>query len=143
MTHWMFNEEHNMFRNTIRKFVEKEVVPFVDEWEVAGEVPRSMFKRLGQLGYLGTKFPVEYGGAGSDLIMDAIFNEELTKCGSGGIGASIVAHIGIALTPIWRFGNHDQKIKYLKPGIEGKKLPHWVLPNRMLEVMYLQLPREQ
>ncbi|MFF3101584.1 acyl-CoA dehydrogenase family protein [Viridibacillus arvi] len=122
MTHWMFNEEHNMFRNTIRKFVEKEVVPFVDEWEVAGEVPRSMFERLGQLGYLGTKFPVEYGGAGSDLIMDAIFNEELTKCGSGGIGASIVAHIGIALTPIWRFGNHDQKIKYLKPGIEGKKI---------------------
>ncbi|KAA0965202.1 acyl-CoA dehydrogenase [Sporosarcina sp. ANT_H38] len=122
MTHWMFTEEHNMFRNSVKKFVEKEITPFVEEWEEAGEVPRSVFERVGELGYLGTKFPVEYGGAGSDLIMDAIFNEELTKCGSGGIGASIVAHIGIALTPIWRFGNHEQKLKYLQPGVEGKKI---------------------
>jgi len=122
MTHWMFTEEHKMFRNSVRKFVEKEIVPFVEEWEAAGEVPRSMFERVGELGYFGTKFPVEYGGAGSDLIMDAIFNEELTKCGSGGISASIVGHIAIALTPIWRFGNHEQKLKYLQPGIEGKKI---------------------
>ncbi|WP_342512893.1 acyl-CoA dehydrogenase family protein [Sporosarcina sp. FSL K6-1522] len=122
MTHWMFTEEHKMFRDAVRKFVEKEIIPFVEEWEEAGAVPRSVFERVGALGYLGTKFPVEYGGVGSDLIMDGIFNEELTKCGSGGIGAAIVAHIGIALTPIWRFGNHEQKLKYLQPGIEGKKI---------------------
>ncbi|PIC97909.1 acyl-CoA dehydrogenase family protein [Sporosarcina sp. P29] len=122
MTHWMFNEDHNMFRKSVSRFVEKEIVPFVEEWEKAGEVPRSLFEQTGELGFLGTKFPVEYGGAGSDLIMDAVFIEELIKCGSGGVGASIAAHIGIAMTPIWNFGNDEQKKKYLQPGIEGKQI---------------------
>lgn len=122
MSHWMFNEDHKMFRKSVSKFVEKEVVPFVEEWEKAGEVPRTLFERMGELGFLGTKFPTEYGGSGADLIMDAIFNEELIKCGSGGVGASIAAHVGIAMTPIWKFGNHEQKKKYLQPGIEGKKV---------------------
>ncbi|PID20220.1 acyl-CoA dehydrogenase [Sporosarcina sp. P3] len=122
MAHWMFNEDHHMFRKSVSKFVEKEIVPFVEEWEKAGEVPRCLFEQMGELGFLGTKFPVEYGGAGSDLIMDAVFNEELIKCGSGGVGASIAAHIGIAMTPIWKFGNDEQKKKYLQPGIEGKQI---------------------
>lgn len=122
MTHWIFTEEHNIFRNSVKKFVEKEIIPFVEDWEREGEVPRSVFERLGELGYLGIKFPEEYGGAGSTLTMDAVLGEEILKCGSAGVASSILGHIGIALTPIWRFGNHEQKLKYLQPGIEGKKV---------------------
>jgi acyl-CoA dehydrogenase len=122
MTHWIFDDEHIQFRKSIRRFVENEMVPFIESWEEAGEVPRRLFNRLGELGYLGIKFPVMYGGAGSDLIMESVLIEELAKCGSGGVGASILAHIGIALTTVWHFGNHDQKVKYLQPGITGEKI---------------------
>lgn len=119
MGHWIFNEEHEMFRKTIRKFVQKEVSPNVEKWEKNGEVPRSLFKRMAELGYLGIKFPTEYGGSGLDLITEAVFIEELVKCGAGGVQATIGTHTGIALTKIWKFGNHEQKVKYLVPGIEG------------------------
>lgn len=122
MTHWIFTEEHEQFRQSVRRFVEKEMTPYVERWEKEGSVPRSLFERLGELGYLGIKFPEEDGGVGADLIMDAVFTEELTKCGSGGVGAAIGAHTGIAMTTIWRFGNKQQKQKYMKPGIEGKKI---------------------
>lgn len=122
MSHWIFSEEHEQFRRTVRKFVEKEMTPHIEKWEKEGAVPRSLFERLGELGYLGIKFPVEYGGAGTDLMMEAVFTEELTKCGSGGAAAAIGAHTGIAMTTIWRFGNHQQKNKYLQPGIQGRKI---------------------
>lgn len=122
MSHWMFTEEHNIFRNAVKKFVEKEIKPNVNEWETIGETPRSLFKKCGELGYFGIKFPEEYGGIGADHIMEAVFIEEITKCGAGGVGASIVAQSGIALTPLWRFGNDKQKNKYLKPGILGERI---------------------
>jgi acyl-CoA dehydrogenase len=122
MTHWMFQEEHEMFRKTVKKFVEKEITPHVEKWEENGEAPRELFERLGELGYLGIKYPKEYGGLGLDFLMESVFMEELTKCGSGGIGAAIGAHIGIATTPVWRFGTHEQKKKYLAPAIQGKMI---------------------
>ncbi|HZG71265.1 MAG TPA: acyl-CoA dehydrogenase family protein [Chondromyces sp.] len=122
MGHWIFNEEHNMFRQSIRKFIAKEVTPYVEEWEKNGEVPRSLFERMAQLGYLGIKFPVEYGGSDMDLITEAVFIEELVKCGAGGVQAAIGSHTGIALTKIWKFGNEEQKQKYLVPGILGEKI---------------------
>jgi acyl-CoA dehydrogenase len=122
MTHWMFQEHHEMFRKSVKKFVEKEITPHVEEWEENGEVPRELFERLGELGYLGIKYPKEYGGLGLDFIMESVFIEELTKCGSGGIGAAIGAHIGIATTPIWCLGTHEQKKKYLTPAIQGKMI---------------------
>ncbi|MEK3937334.1 acyl-CoA dehydrogenase family protein [Sporosarcina sp. FSL W7-1349] len=122
MSHWIFTEEHEQFRQSVRKFVEKEMIPHIEKWEKDGGVPRKLFERMGDLGYLGIKFPEKYGGAESDLMMEAVFTEELTKCGSGGAAAAIGAHTGIAMTTIWRFGNEQQKVKYLKPGIEGKKI---------------------
>lgn len=120
MGHWIFTEEHEMFRKTVRSFLEKEVAPHVNKWEKEGQVPRSLFKRLGELGYLGIKFPKEYGGSELDLITEAVFIEELARITSGGIGASIGAHTTIAMTNIWRYGSHEQKEKYLAPGIRGE-----------------------
>lgn len=118
--HWMFQEEHEIFRKAVRRFVDKEISPHIERWEQEGQVPRSLFKRCGELGYLGIKYPEEYGGMGSDFIMETVFVEELMNCGSGGVSASIGGHVGIASTPIWRFGNEEQKRKYLIPSVKGE-----------------------
>ncbi|OZI10775.1 acyl-CoA dehydrogenase [Bacillaceae bacterium SAS-127] len=145
MTHWIFQEEHQMFRKAVKGFVEKEITPHVEEWEQQGEVPRDIFKRLGELGYLGIKFPEEYGGMGSDLIMETVFTEELTKCGSGGISSSIGAHINIAATPIWRFGSYEQKRKYLSPSIQGDMIAALGItePNAGSDVSSIQTKAEK
>ena len=78
-----------------------------------------MFGRLAELCYIGLKFPPEYGGDG-DLVADAVFVEELSRCGSGGLAAGIGAHQGIALPPINRFGTEEQKQRFLVPGIRGE-----------------------
>jgi acyl-CoA dehydrogenase len=111
-----------MFRRSVRKFVEKEIIPHVEVWEKAGEVPRSLFLRAGELGFLGVKFPEEYGGSDAGYITDAVFLEELSRCGAGGVAAALGAHTSIAMTPVWRFGSHEQKEKYLAPGIRGETI---------------------
>ncbi len=122
MTHWLFTEEHEMFRKAVRSFVKKEISPYVEAWERAEAIPREVYRRLGEMGYYGIKFPQEYGGSGADLITDAVFLEEFSKCGSGGVGAGLCAQSAIALTPIWRCGTDEQKRKYLAPGIRGEKI---------------------
>lgn len=119
MAHWIFTDEHQMFRDSIKKFVANEIIPNVEKWEQDGEVPRDLYKRMGELGYLGIKFPEKYGGLELDYITEAIFTEEMTKSGAGGVNAAIGAHIGIAMTNIWKYGNNEQKEKYLIPGIKG------------------------
>lgn len=114
-----FTARHEALRADIRGFVETELLPHAAEWEQARSFPDELFARLAQLGYLGLKFPVRYGGAG-DPVADAVFVEELARCGSGGLAAGIGAHSGIALPPIWRFGTEEQKQRYLVPGIRGE-----------------------
>jgi acyl-CoA dehydrogenase len=114
-----FTAEHEEFRAAVRRFVQTELRPHAREWEDARWFPSDVFARLGELGYIGLKFPIEYGGDG-DLIADAVFVEELAWCGSGGLAAGIGAHSGIALPPIWKFGTEDQKQRYLVPGIRGE-----------------------
>jgi acyl-CoA dehydrogenase len=116
-----FTEEHEEFRRAVRRFVETELLPHAPEWEAAGWFPNDVFRRLAELGYIGLKFPPEYGGDG-DPVADAVFAEELARCGSGGLAAGIGAHCGIALPPIWRFGSEEQKQRYLVPGIRGEKI---------------------
>lgn len=122
MTHWMFTESHNIFRKAVQRFIKKEITPYVEEWEKAGEIPRTLFKKVGELGYFGIKFPEKYGGINAGYIMETVLIEELAKCGAGGIGASLIAQSGIALTTIDQFGNDTQKERYLKPGIAGEKI---------------------
>jgi acyl-CoA dehydrogenase len=116
-----FTDEHEQFRAAVRRFVETELYPRSQEWEEARWFPNEVFGRLAELGYIGLKFPEEYGGDG-DSVADAVFVEELSRCGSGGLAAGIGAHCGIALPPIWRFGTEEQKQRYLVPGIRGEKL---------------------
>jgi acyl-CoA dehydrogenase len=116
-----FSAEHEEFRATVRRFVLTELYPRAKEWVEARWFPDDVFARLGALGYLGLKFPPQYGGDG-DPVADAVFVEELAWCGSGGLAAGIGAHAGIALPPIWKFGSEEQKQRYLAPGIRGEKI---------------------
>jgi acyl-CoA dehydrogenase len=116
-----FTEEHEEFRRTVRRFVENELLPHSQEWEEAHWFPNEVFGLLAEHGYIGLKFPPEYGGDG-DPVADAVWVEELARCGSGGVSAGLGAHAGIALPPIWKFGTEEQKQRWLVPGIRGEKI---------------------
>ena len=77
-----FGEEHEELRQTVRRFVRNEIAPHVDEWEEAREFPRELFARCGELGFLGLKFPEEYGGQGGTYVHDAVWLEELSRSGA-------------------------------------------------------------
>ena len=117
-----FTDEHEQLREAIRRFVAKELRPHVGEWEDAGWFPNEVFTRMAELGYLGLKYPEQYGGQGGDHVHDAVLVEELTGAGSGGLSAGIGAHIGIATPPIWKFGTEEQKERFLAPAIRGERI---------------------
>jgi acyl-CoA dehydrogenase len=117
-----FEPEHEGLREEIRRFVAEELRPHSAEWEEARWFPDGVFRRMGELGLLGLKYPVEYGGRGGGYVEDAILSEELGRCGSGGLAAGIGAHVGIATPPVWKFGTDDQKERFLAPAIRGEKI---------------------
>src|SRR4029079_3500409 len=118
-----FDSEHEELRETVRRFVTKEIAPNVDDWEAAREFPRDLYARCAELGFLGLKFPEAYGGQGGTHLHDAIWVAELARSGgSGGVGAGLNAHASIALPPIFNFGTEEQKRRWLVPGIAGEKI---------------------
>jgi alkylation response protein AidB-like acyl-CoA dehydrogenase len=118
-----FGAEHEELRETVTRFVQKEITPNVDEWEAAREFPRELFARCAELGFLGLKFPEELGGQGGTHLHDAVWVEELARSGgSGGVAAGLNAHASIAMPPIFNFGTDEQKQRWLVPGIAGEKI---------------------
>ncbi len=117
-----FTDEHEELRESIRRFVERELAPHAQEWERAEWFPDEVFPKLATHGFLGLKYPEAYGGQGGDYLHDAILIEELTRTGSGGTAAGIGAHVNIATPPIWKFGTEEQKQRYLAPAIRGEKI---------------------
>jgi acyl-CoA dehydrogenase len=116
MTHRLFTDEHEMLRKAVRAFVEREVTPQVREWEDAGRIPRTFWRRMGELGFLGLDFPVEYGGAGGDFVSSVVLGEEMARCRSGGVAFSVLVHTDMSSPWLTRYGSEAQKRKYL-PGI--------------------------
>lgn len=117
-----FTEEHDKFRKEIRHFFETEVRPFANEWEEQGYFPRSILKRMGELGYLGLSYPKEVGGRGDDYFMSVVMAEEKARCGAGGFGMGIAVQTDMATPPILEFGTEDQIERFLIPAIRGDKL---------------------
>jgi acyl-CoA dehydrogenase len=117
-----FADEHRQLRDAVRRFVDTELRPHAEEWEDARWFPNDVFVRMAELGYLGLKYPEEYGGEGGDSLHDAVLTEELPRAGSGGLSAGIGAHIGIATPPVFKFGTEDQKQRFLAPAIRGEKI---------------------
>src|SRR2546427_12745665 len=100
-----------MLRKSVRAFVEKEVAPRVDEWEAAGQIPKSFWRRLGEVGFLGLEFPVEYGGGGGDFLSCGGVGGEEAACRAGG-GAFRVG-VDTGMSPPWlpRLGEYVAKAK--------------------------------
>ena len=122
MTSTPFTPEHDMLRRTIRSFVEREVTPQVDAWEDAGRIPRSLWRRMGELGFLGLDFPTEYGGGGGDFFSSVVLGEEMARCRSGGVAFSVLVHTDMSSPWLVRFGTDQQKRKYLPSIIAGETI---------------------
>ncbi len=112
-----YTAEHSIFRESLRKFLEKEIVPHVEEWEEAGIVPKSAWKKMGDQGFLGTNVPEEYGGSGVDFLYSVIICEEMTRCNFAGLAASL--HSDIIVPYIIAFGSEEHKKKYLPGCVTG------------------------
>jgi acyl-CoA dehydrogenase len=116
-----FGKAHDMIRRSVREFVRKEVKPFIDEWEEAGEIPRKVHQKAGETGILGIGYPDELGGTPGDIFFTVAANEEIMRSGSGGFAASL-GTLHIALPPIVRRGGDDQKEKFVRPVIRGERI---------------------
>jgi len=117
-----YTQDHEIFRDSVRRFVEKEIRPYVDEWDEAGEFPRALYRRAAEAGVLGLGFPEEYGGTPApDPFYNIILTEELTRAGSGGVIASLMS-LGIGLPPVVHLGTEDQKRRFVPPVMAGEKI---------------------
>ncbi|WP_257456308.1 acyl-CoA dehydrogenase family protein [Archangium lipolyticum] len=118
----LYQEEHEAFRRTVRAVVEKELKPFAREWEEKEEFPRELYTRFAELGFFGLKYPEEYGGSNAGELYEAVLLEEMGRCGSGGVAASLSAQHTIATGPLHKYGTEDQKRRFLVPAIRGEKI---------------------
>jgi acyl-CoA dehydrogenase len=116
----LFNEEHDMWRETVRRFVDKEIVPFHDQWEKDGVVPRELWLKAGAEGMLCCTVPIEYGGLGLDYLFDVILFEELWKVGASAPGFLI--HTDLVATYILSHGTPEQKAHWLPKMVSGEAI---------------------
>ena len=114
-----FTEEHEMFRKSVRDFVEKEILPNADLWEEEENFPSELFKKMGDLGFLGIRYPEKYGGSELDVFYTVILCEELARGRAGGVALAIMVQTDMATPPIAIIGNHEQQEKFLAPAIRG------------------------
>lgn len=118
MERTIFTKEHDLFRDQFRKWLEKEVVPFHEKWEEQQQVPREIWRRAGELGFLCPSQSEEYGGMGGDFLYNAIVTEEVARAGTSGLALSL--HSDIIAPYIETFGSEAQKKKYLPKAASGE-----------------------
>jgi acyl-CoA dehydrogenase len=116
-----FGPAHQMVRRSVKEFVDKEIVPHIDDWEEMNEFPRDLYKKAGDVGILGIGYPEEYGGTPGDIFFQIAAWEEIMRCGSGGVAAGL-GSLNIAIPPIISHGTDEQKEHFVKPVILGNKI---------------------
>jgi alkylation response protein AidB-like acyl-CoA dehydrogenase len=117
-----FTEEHQLFRASFRDFLQKEVVPYIEQWEKTGTIDRFIWKKFGEMGFFGINYPTQYGGLSLDLFYTVIFLEELQKIKSSGFAAAMWAHVYLAMTHLNAEGSEAIKQEYLTASITGDKI---------------------
>jgi acyl-CoA dehydrogenase len=117
----MFTPGHQAFRATVRRYVEREVLPHVDAWDEAGEFPRALYRSAAHLGLLGLGFPEQYGGVAGDLLHELVMIEELSRAASGGLLASLFSHT-IGAPPIVAGGSAELRARVLPAILAGDKI---------------------
>ncbi|SFQ23434.1 acyl-CoA dehydrogenase family protein [Pseudomonas borbori] len=116
----LFEKEHDMFRETVRKFIDKEIAPFHQQWEVDGIVPRELWLKAGEAGMLCCTIPEEYGGLGLDYLFDVVVFEEMAR--SGFTGPGFLIHCDLVATYIKAFGTDEQKKHWLPKMVSGEAI---------------------
>src|SRR5215211_7263979 len=120
-SHFIFTEEHDQLRESIRSFAQRELAPHAEEWEET-TFPDWVFERMGELGFLGLSYPEEYGGQGGDYYANLVLAEEMVHSNSGGLAMGVAVHTDMATPPVFLFGTEEQKQRYLVPAIKGEKI---------------------
>src|SRR5581483_8552524 len=116
-----FTDAHEELRMHIRRFLEKEVVPHLDEWEET-LFPDSIMRRFGELGFLGLRYPPELGGQGGDYFSAVVLSEEMARAHCGGLGMAVAVQAEMATPPVYRFGTPTQHERFLRPAISGEAI---------------------
>ena len=116
-----FGEEHNILRDSVRRFVEKEIKPHLDEWEDKEIFPLELYKKAGDAGFLGLEYPEELGGTPADKFMFVAYVEELVRCGSMGVSIGLSTH-HISMPHILKLGTEEQKQRFIVPVLKGDKV---------------------
>lgn len=118
-----FTQEHEMFRKSVRSFVEKEINPHVDEWEEAEQWDaHGIIKKMGDLGFLGLSYSSEFGGAEADIWFTVVLMEELGRISCGGVPMGISVHTDMSTPALAKYGSDELRHKYLAPSIRGEML---------------------
>jgi len=121
MQRTLFEPEHDAFRDTVRAFLEKEVVPHHAQWETDGIVPRELWLRAGELGLLGFMIPEEFGGGGvSDFRYNVVLQEELTRVGASGVGFAL--HTDLVSGYLLSYASEEQKRRWLPKFVTGEMI---------------------
>ncbi len=119
--HFIFTDEHEQLRDSIRRFVIKELQPHAEEWEET-TFPDWVFRRMGELGFLGLDKPESYGGQGGDYYTTLVLAEEIVHARCGGLAMGLAVHTDMAMPPILAFGTEEQKQAWVVPAIRGEKI---------------------
>ncbi len=114
----LFEAEHDLFRESVRRFIETEAMPHHEQWEKDGMVSRDVWLKAGEQGFLAPTVPEAYGGFAADFRYNTIVNEEVCRAGASGLGWSL--HSDIAVPYIVRYGNEEQKQRYLPACVSGE-----------------------
>jgi acyl-CoA dehydrogenase len=116
-----YKPEHEAFRQTLRRFVEREIEPYCNDWDEAGEFPRELYRKAAAVGYMGLGFPERYGGAAGDRFMRIVAMQEVARAGCGGVGAGLFSHT-IGAPPILHRGSDEMKARVLPQILSGEKI---------------------
>lgn len=117
-----WTKQHQLFRSSVREYVKKRLAPHADEWERKQTFPREVFNELGELGFLGIRYPEEWGGSGLDYWYTVILCEELIRSGMLGLSVDIMVQCEFAIGVVADMGTAEQKENFLKPALKGEKL---------------------
>ncbi len=121
MQHMLFTDDHIALQDSLRRFCETEINPFIDEWEKAEIFPaKELFRKMGKLGFLGVNKPVEFGGQGLDYSYAAAFAEGLSAIRCGGVPMAIGVQTDMATPALARFGSDEVRKEFLAPSISGE-----------------------
>ncbi|HUH75625.1 MAG TPA: acyl-CoA dehydrogenase family protein [Chitinophagales bacterium] len=119
---YYFTEEHEMFRKSIRDFLQKEAIPHIDRWEEEQKIDRDFWKKFGEMGYFGLNYPEQYGGSNLDFFYNVVMLEEISKVFSGGFTTTAAVHTYMATPYILQHGSEYLKENYLVPSLTGEKI---------------------